>query len=169
MSVYRFLLYALPCFPQKHFQLVHWKMCKKKFKIHFQTLRTFDFDFKVASKRISKILPLANFKMEPCWRLWFAFPETVSTSSLEKWQKKWKISHLNPQNNLFHLQVASKPFSKMLPTTSFGFNVWIYFLYFEDFDFLFRKMVLWCNFVFELKVASDLLSKIVPIPNLWLN
>ena len=45
----------------------------------------------------------------------------------------------------------------------------LFFYIFEDFDFLFRKVFSWYNFVFDLRVASDLLSKIVPIPNLCFN
>ena len=67
-----------PAFRKNIFSLFTKKCAKKIYiyiYIHFQTLRTFVFDFKVASKSISKILSLANFKMKPFWRLRFAFLE----------------------------------------------------------------------------------------------
>ena len=113
---------------------------QKYWKLHFQILRAFVFDFKVASKPISKIFPLSNLKMKPFWRIWFAFLENgfnfVTQKSAEK---KRKISHLNPQTIAFHLQVASKPLSKMLPTTSLDLIFGFIFHIFECFDFLLRK------------------------------
>ena len=138
--------------PKNIFTTCSLKNVQKKLKSHFQTLRTFVFDFKVASKPISKVLPLAKFKMKPFWRLWFAFPENGFNFVPQKVTKKGEKYHISTLKTIvFH----SKPFSKMLPMTKF--------------DFLFQKMVSWHNFAFDLKVASDLLSKIVPIPSLSFN
>ena len=51
---------TLPHFSKKRFQLGIPKIWKKSEKCHCQTLRTFVFDNKVASKPFSKKLPMNN-------------------------------------------------------------------------------------------------------------
>ena len=125
--------------PKNIFNLFTEKCAKKKLKSHFQKLRTFVFDFKVASKPISKVLPLAKFKMKPFWRLWFAFPENGFNFVPQKVTKKVKNITFQPSKQSFFTQnhFLKCPFSKMLPMTNFEFDVWIYFLYFSRLWFSF--------------------------------
>ena len=127
MSDFGFTQFCMLClaFPKNIFNLFTEK-CEKKRKIHCQTSRTFVFDFKVVSNPISKILPLANFKLFLICFSWKRFQLRPS-----KIYKKCKKYHnWNLKAIVFHLQVASKSISKILTTTNFGFDVLIYFLYF---------------------------------------
>ena len=56
--------------------------------------------------------------------------KTISTSTLKYIQRK--VKNIIFEHSLFavHLQVVSKPFSKMLPMTNFGFIPWIFFFTF---------------------------------------
>ena len=93
-----------PAFRKNIFNLFTKKCAKKKYiyiYIHFQTLRKFVFDFKVASKSISKILCLANFKMKPFWRLRFAFLENGFNFVPQKFTKKMKNITFEPKKNRF--------------------------------------------------------------------
>ena len=86
-----------PAFRKNIFNLFTKKCAKRKniyIYIHFQTLRTFVFDFKVASKSISKILSLANFKMKPFWRLRFAYLENGFNFVPQNFTKKSEKCHI---------------------------------------------------------------------------
>ena len=166
-------LHSFLCFTllsPKTFPTCSLKNVQKNYKIHFQTLRTFVFDFKVASKPISKILPLANFKMKPYWRLRFAFSQNGFNFVPPKFTKKVQNITFEPsEQSFFTFRQLQNHFLKSFERPTLDLMFGSIFCIFEGFDFLFRKMVSWYNFVFDLKVASDLLSKIVPIPNLCFN
>ena len=72
-----------------------------------------------------------SFKTNFFWRIWFAFPENGLNFVTRKFNKKSEKCHIwTLRTIVFYLQVASKPFSKILPATNFGLNLSIYFLYF---------------------------------------
>ena len=103
-------------------------------KCNLQTLRTFIYDLKIALKQFSKNLPIIKFWYKKFLVLFLAFPENVSNFVTQKSQKKKKkkkkmkerkISFSKVHNIrfwVFEVKVASKPFSKLLPMTKFGFG-----------------------------------------------
>ena len=95
-------LHSFVCFAllsPKSFSTCSLKNVQRNSKIHFQTLRVFVFDFKVASK------DFWNFWQTLKWNHFggshLLFLKTVSTSFPENLQKMWKISHLNLQSHCF--------------------------------------------------------------------
>ena len=170
MSNFGFTQFCMLClaFPKSIFNLFTEK-CAKKFKNSFSNSQKIRFWLQGSFKRFLKYFLWQTLKWNHFGGSDLLSLKTVSTSSPKNLQKSEKCHIWTLKTIVLHLQVASKPFSKMLPTINFGFNVWIYFYIFEGFDFLFWKLFSWYNFVFELKVVSDLLSKTVPIPNLWFN
>ena len=78
-------------------------------KCHFQRLRTFIFDLKVASKRFSKRLLMTSFRFKGFfWIHYLAFPENGFNFVTQKFERKWKMSCLNPRNIRFLPQVSFK-------------------------------------------------------------
>ena len=74
-------------FLRNWFQLVTEKFEKKIWKCPLQTLRTFIFKLKVASKPFSKKLPMTNFDFWWSWRLHLTFPENGFNFVTQKLQK----------------------------------------------------------------------------------
>ena len=108
--------------------------------------------------------------MKLFWRLWFAFPENGFNFVPQKFTKKVKNITFEPsKQSFFTLRQFENHFLKYFQRPTLDLMFVSTFYIFEGFDFLFQKMFSRYIFVFELKVASDLLSKIVPIPNLCFN
>ena len=68
----QFLMFCLT-FPENGFKLVTQKLLKTE-KYHFQTLRTFVFELRLASKPFSKKVPKTKFWFKQFLMLCFTFP-----------------------------------------------------------------------------------------------
>ena len=77
-------------------------------------LGIFDFDFKVASKLFSKMLPMTNSGSNSFQSFASLSQKTVSTLSLKNLQKTEKCQFPRFRTFVFQLKVASKPASKIL-------------------------------------------------------
>ena len=81
----QFFMFSLT-FPENAFNFVTQKLQKTE-NFPFQMAKTFVFDLKVASKPFSKKLPITDFWLNCFWKLWLAFPESISISSPKNLQK----------------------------------------------------------------------------------
>ena len=98
---------ALPHFPKKCLQLHHTNICKKTEKSSFQTVRTFVFELKTASKHFSKKLPTTKFWIKQIWTLCLSFPEYGFNFVSQKHAKKLKkCSFQTLRTFVFELKVA---------------------------------------------------------------
>ena len=105
--------------------------------------------------------------MKPSWRLWFAFPENGFNFGPQKFTKKVKNIIFEPsKQSFFTFRKLQSHFLKCFQRPNLDLMFWSIFYIFEGFDFIFWKMASWYNFVFDLKVASDLLSN--PKSLIWL-
>ena len=95
---------ALPRFPTKRFQLHYSKICIKSRNYHCQKLRTLIFDFDVAPKPFSEIIPIKYFGFKQFWRLFLAVPENTFKFVNRKLAKLWKMLFTNIRNIRFWLQ-----------------------------------------------------------------
>ena len=77
-------------FPENGFNFVTQKFEKKTEKCPFQTLRTFVFALKVASKPFSKKLHMTTFLFKLFWTLCLTFPENAFEFVTQKFAKKLK-------------------------------------------------------------------------------
>ena len=119
------------------------KNCKKTENFPFQMAKTFVFDLNVASKPFSTKLPITDFWLNCSWKLWLAFPESISISSPKNLQKTKKCPFQTLRTFLFELKVPSKPFSKKLLMTKFWFKYfWTFCLTIlkNDFNFVNQKL-----------------------------
>ena len=69
-----------------------------------------------------KFLLKPNFDLNSFERFASLSQKTLSTSLLKKFQKSEKYHFQTLRKIVFHLKVASKPISKKLPMTKFGFE-----------------------------------------------
>ena len=69
-----------------------------------------------------KFLLKPNFDLNSFERFASLSQKTLSTSLLKKFQKSEKYHFQKLRKIVFHLKVASKPISKKLPMTKFGFE-----------------------------------------------
>ena len=80
------------------------KNLQKAEKCCIQTLTTFIFELKVASKSFSKKLPVNEFWFKQIWTLCLTFPETDFNFATEKYAKSWKMLFSNAENICFWAQ-----------------------------------------------------------------
>ena len=114
----RFEHFASPF--QKMVRTSSLKNLQKCEKWPFQTLRTFIFEVKVASKKFSKKFPMARFWFKQLWTLCLAFPENGFTFITQKFAKNWKMPFSSAQNS--ELKLPAKPFYKKVLMTKFWFK-----------------------------------------------
>ena len=120
------------------------KNLQKYEKHHFQKLRTFVLNFKVASKPFSKMLPMTNLGFKWFWRLLLTSLENDFNFLTQKLAKNWKMPFQRFGTFVFDLKVASRPFSKNISNTKFLFKQFSTFfltLPVTSFNFFVQKFV----------------------------
>ena len=98
------------------------KNLKKTEKCPFQTLKTFDFELIVASKRFPEKVPPTKAWFKNYWTLFLI--STLPFKNLQK-SEKWDFQRFTTFG--FDLKVAAKPFSKTLTVNNFEFKMFWFF------------------------------------------
>ena len=100
---------SISSFFQKTVLISSLKNLHKKEKHHFQTVTVSAFHFKVASKPLLKMVPLAKFKFNPIWTLCHTFLENDFNFVTQIIAKNWNRLYSNTGHFDFHKTKKNPP------------------------------------------------------------
>ena len=168
----------MPHFPRKRSQLRHSKTCKKLKNSLFKRSQHSFLSSSLLQNHFLRRFLWPNFDLNSFERFALLFLKMVSTLPLKTLQKTEKWSFQTLRTFVLELKVTSKPFSKKLPITKYGFKqFWMLCLTLPEngLDFITQKLAktekcyfqTLTIFVFHLKVAPKPFPKKVLMTNFW--